>query len=140
MILGNMTAVLNAAMAPSGMVNEGQECSGATQAVNDMLMSSYGGVLRLFSVWPQGQDASFEGLRAKGAFVVSGAVAGGVVAPVRLVSEVGAQATLASPWQGQAVKVTDSESGQPVPATQDPATGYWTFATAPMGTYTIESA
>jgi hypothetical protein len=39
-----------------------------------MLCSSYDGVLRLFAVWPQDEDASFENLRAKGGFLVSAAL------------------------------------------------------------------
>jgi alpha-L-fucosidase 2 len=54
------------------------------QAVNDMLMSSYSRCIRLFDAWPTGQDASFTTLRAKGAFLVSASLTGGVVGSVRI--------------------------------------------------------
>ena len=136
-ILGNMTAVLKAAMAPSGMVNEGQECSGATQAINDMMMSSYGGAIRVFKVWPPGTDASFATLRAKGAFLLTGAIVADTVEPILLLSEQGSVCTIESPW-ASGIKVTDVDSGQPVAVKQDPDTNYFYFATAKGANYKIE--
>ena len=70
-ILGNISLRTNQTMAESGVMAEGAETQGATQGVNDMLMSSYDGMLRLFSLWPASEDASFTQLRAKGGFIVS---------------------------------------------------------------------
>lgn len=39
--------------------------------INEMLMQSYEGVIRLFPCWNKEDDASFENLRADGAFLVS---------------------------------------------------------------------
>jgi len=39
--------------------------------INEMLMQSYEGVIRLFPCWDKKSDASFENLRADGAFLVS---------------------------------------------------------------------
>ena len=39
--------------------------------INEMLMQSYEGVIRLFPCWNKADDASFEKLRADGAFLVS---------------------------------------------------------------------
>ncbi len=39
--------------------------------INEMLMQSYEGVIRLFPCWDKSDDASFENLRADGAFLVS---------------------------------------------------------------------
>ena len=39
--------------------------------INEMLMQSYEGVIRLFPCWKKTEDASFENLRADGAFLVS---------------------------------------------------------------------
>jgi hypothetical protein len=39
--------------------------------INEMLMQSYEGVIRLFPCWNKKSDASFENLRADGAFLVS---------------------------------------------------------------------
>ena len=49
-ILGNISQRTNLTMAQSGVMAEGAETQGATQGVNDMLLSSYDGMLRLFSV------------------------------------------------------------------------------------------
>jgi len=49
----------------------GLEQAGVTLAINEMLMQSHEGYIHLFPVWPKDQAASFEQLRAKGAFVVS---------------------------------------------------------------------
>jgi hypothetical protein len=39
--------------------------------INEMLMQSYEGVIRLFPCWNKKSDASFTNLRADGAFLVS---------------------------------------------------------------------
>lgn len=39
--------------------------------INEMLMQSYEGIIRLFPCWNKSDDASFENLRADGAFLVS---------------------------------------------------------------------
>lgn len=39
--------------------------------INEMLMQSYEGVIRLFPCWKKADDATFENLRADGAFLVS---------------------------------------------------------------------
>ena len=138
-ILGNMTAVIKATMAPGGMLNEGQECSGAVQAVNDMLVSSYGSppVLRLFAVWPRMQDASFVNLRAKGAFLLTGAIVAGAVEPVYLSSEKGSTVTMQTPW-ATGLKVSVVGTGAPVPVKQDPGTAFFYFDTVAGGSYKIE--
>jgi len=39
--------------------------------ITEMLIQSQSGIMRLFPFWPDGQDAKFQNLRAKGGFVVS---------------------------------------------------------------------
>ena len=39
--------------------------------ITEMLMQSQGNVIRLFPYWPMHQAASFDGLRARGGFIVS---------------------------------------------------------------------
>ena len=138
-VLGNMTAEIARTMAPNGMLNEGQECSGATQAVNDMLMSSYGSplpVIRLFAAWPAGEDASFTTLRAKGAFLVSGSISGGAVQPAYLLSEQGADCAVLSPWPSGRLAVRDA-AGNGVPCQRDPRLGAYIFPTEKGASYTI---
>jgi len=137
-VLGNMTQVINVSMPRNILGREGQECAGAVQAVNDMLLSSYSGMIRLYTGWPQTEPASFTTLRAKGGFVVSAAISAvGVVSDVSLSSDAGTSVVLVSPWPGLGVVVTDGK-GTRVHVTQPPAShGVYTWNTTVRGGYTI---
>ena len=52
--------------------------------INEMLMQSYEGVIRLFPCWKKESDASFENLRADGAFLVSAENRGGKVSSLKI--------------------------------------------------------
>lgn len=54
--------------------------------INEMLMQSYEGVIRLFPCWDKNSDASFENLRADGAFLVSSEIRGGGVESLKITS------------------------------------------------------
>jgi len=73
-------------------------------AVNEMLLQSHDGVIRLFPCWPKGQNARFGGLRAVGAFLVSAERKGDVVSGLRILSEKGRDCTVVNPWPGEAVR------------------------------------
>ena len=67
--------------------------------VNECLLQSYTGELRLFPNWPAGAGrAEFRTLRAAGAFLVSASCAGGAVEWVEVRSEAGAPLRLINPW------------------------------------------
>jgi hypothetical protein len=66
--------------------------------VNEMLLQSFQGEVRVFANWPSGADARFGDLRAFGAFLVSSDVRSDVVQYVRVVSERGLPLTLVNPW------------------------------------------
>jgi len=55
---------------------------GCIEFINSMLAHAHGGVLKVFDVWPEGRDASFEQLRVRGAFLVSGELKDGNVTRV----------------------------------------------------------
>ena len=76
--------------------------------VNECLLQSYTGTLRLFPNWPVREDAAFQDLRAVGAFLVSARFAGGEVAWIRVKSEVGSKLRVLNPWKG-AVQVLRGE-------------------------------
>ena len=142
-VLSNMTDVITRTM-PRNILGkaEGQECAGATQAVNDMLCSSYGGVLRLFAVWDRAQhDAAFTTLRAKGGLLVSGDVRAGVVGPVTIVAEqAGGTVTMLSPWASGKVSVVEAGTGNRVPTTPGKGgeAGTWSWTVGVEGTaYTV---
>ncbi|MFK3979288.1 glycosyl hydrolase family 95 catalytic domain-containing protein [Micromonospora sp. NPDC050397] len=83
----------------------GLEKAGATEAVNNLLLQSDGGVLRLFPVWPSNRNASFVKLREKDALVVSSAFQAGRVTYVDITSEAGRTVRLQHPWPGQTIVV-----------------------------------
>jgi hypothetical protein len=66
--------------------------------INECLLQSYTGELRLFPNWPEGQDALFQDLRAVGAFLVSASFAGGCVQWIRVTAEVGGTLRVINPW------------------------------------------
>src|SRR4029079_16962070 len=68
--------------------------------VNECLLQSYSGTLRLFPNWPLTKAAEFQTLRAVGGFLVSAACADGTVQWVRIVSEAGRPLRLMAPWRG----------------------------------------
>jgi alpha-L-fucosidase 2 len=66
--------------------------------INECLMQSYNGTIRLFPNWPKDKDAKFDSLRAAGAFLVSATQTNGKVSSVKIYSEKGATLKLISPW------------------------------------------
>lgn len=67
--------------------------------INECLLQSYTGTIRLFPNWNLETPAHFETLRAVGGFLVSAACHNGLVQWVRVMSELGGTCTLISPWQ-----------------------------------------
>jgi len=65
--------------------------------INECLMQSYNGIIRLFPNWDIKQDADFFNLRAVGAFLVSGSVKNGK-ARVSIFSEKGGRLRIYAPW------------------------------------------
>ena len=95
------------------LVSFGGLCSdslGAAQFVTDMLVQGQEGFVRVFPAWPGERMAQFDSLRLKGSIIVSGvyngqpqwvgipgAITGGTTA-VTIISEIGGNVTLLSPW------------------------------------------
>ncbi|SFF20541.1 glycosyl hydrolase family 95 catalytic domain-containing protein [Sunxiuqinia elliptica] len=74
--------------------------------INEMLCMGHGGVLRVFSVWPEKKDASFYNLRIWGAFLVSSEVKNGEVLYIDILSEKGRICNVLNPWPGNKVQVS----------------------------------
>jgi alpha-L-fucosidase 2 len=68
--------------------------------INECLLQSYTGQLRLFPNWPEALDAEFQDLRAVGAFLVSASFARGQVQWLRVTAEVGGSLSVINPWPG----------------------------------------
>ncbi|MCX6996891.1 MAG: hypothetical protein NTV49_07360 [Kiritimatiellaeota bacterium] len=82
--------------------------------LNEMLLQSHEGILRLFPVWPKDKPARFTNLRAYGAFLVSAEFKDGVVTGVKLVSEKGRPCVVQNPWPGKTVHVTRNKKGDAI--------------------------
>ena len=86
---------------PHGIEN----CGTVANTLNEMLMQSHEGVLRLFPVWETKRDARFWNLRAHGAFLVSAQLKDGMIDGVKIMSEKGSDCTLVNPWADKEVQV-----------------------------------
>ena len=83
-----------------------ETCSTVPNTINEMLCMSHSGVIRVFYNWPRSHDASFETLRAHGAFLVSSGLIQGVIDKVTIISEKGRTCRVANPWPGNDVELT----------------------------------
>lgn len=82
-IIGHIHEAIERHGLPNGMFRyDGggiENSSAIPSTVNEMLLQSYEGVLRLFPVWDRNRYASFRGLRANGAFIVDASLNNGVI-------------------------------------------------------------
>jgi hypothetical protein len=78
--------------------------------LNECLMQSWNGEIRLYPNWPADRDASFTTLRAKGAFLVSAEQRDGSVQWVEVFSEKGAALHMRSPWPAGARVTIDGST------------------------------
>ncbi|KJQ53459.1 glycosyl hydrolase family 95 catalytic domain-containing protein [Microbacterium sp. SA39] len=88
---------------PHGIEN----LSTVPNTLQEMMLLSHEGVLRLFRGWPRRlqPDAAFTGLWATGAFVVEAALAEGEVVSVGILSHRGLECRVENPWPGREVRV-----------------------------------
>lgn len=68
--------------------------------INECMMQSYNGTIRLFPNWPMDSDAEFFNLRAAGAFLVSSSLKNGTVTTIQITSEAGGTLKIILPWKG----------------------------------------
>ncbi|OGV68851.1 MAG: hypothetical protein A3K19_01840 [Lentisphaerae bacterium RIFOXYB12_FULL_65_16] len=83
----------------------GVETCGIVMAINEMLLQSHEGFLRLFPVWPRTLAARFGRLRAAGAFLVSSELKNGAVQSLLIESEKGKDCTVLNPWTDSPVRL-----------------------------------
>jgi alpha-L-fucosidase 2 len=81
--------------------------------INECMMQSYTGTIRLFPNTENLGPARFESLRAAGAFLVSASFDGKRVTNLSLLSEKGKTARIAKPWHSGSVKVIRLRDHQP---------------------------
>jgi hypothetical protein len=104
------------------------EMIGVVGLIDEFLLQSVGGKIRLFPCWPADQDAEFDGLLAEGGFRVSARFSKGKVLSVSIVSKAGNPLTLLSPWRNLLV------NGKEIVPDRD---GLVTFPTSPGHRYNI---
>jgi len=94
---------------PNLLIEQGgggiETCGGITAGINEMLLQSYEGVIRLFPCWPLKHDARFASLRTWGAFLVSAELRNTVVLDVKILSEKGSNCIIMNPWPDSTVKL-----------------------------------
>ena len=142
-VIEQLTTLIRSLMPPNGYMVEaggGYETAGTSIAVNEMLLQSHEEFIRFFPVFPAGQPASFSGLRAVGAFVVSAQrLANGSVVGVKITSEAGRNCTVLAP-DGTAKVVVNAPRGieiQTRHVTHANVNGLWCFATRAGTDYTV---
>lgn len=84
-------------------------CSAVPTILNEMLLQSHEGVLRLFPVWDWDKDAAFENLRAYGAFLVSAELKNGQLTGITVKSEKGKDCRISIPHR-KAMAVTCNDN------------------------------
>jgi hypothetical protein len=93
--------------------------------VNECLMQSYNGMIRLFPNWDKKNDATFSTLRAVGAFLVSCKLSEGNILYLHILSEKGRLCKLKNPWGNASVQLL--RNGKPA----EVLSGEWlTFKTS----------
>lgn len=102
--------------------------------INECLLQSYDGVIRLFPNRNNLGKASFRDLRAAGAFLVSASFDGKEVSEVLLKSEKGATVRIEKPWKKVAVRSLE-QPGRNIEAAEK--YGVIEFATRPGLSYVI---
>ena len=106
--------------------------------INECLMQSYDGVIRLFPNTANLGIAGFRDLRAAGAFLVTAAWDGKAVSDVRLKSEKGSLARIANPWGAAGAEVRTVPSGTAVSHTV--RSGLIEFSTKSGESYSLQAA
>ncbi len=82
-----------------------ENCSVFANTLNEMVMQSYEGIVRIFPDWDGNTDCRFESLRADGAFLVSAEMKDGRVRYAEIKCEIGGTLRIQNPFEKAAVCV-----------------------------------
>ena len=108
--------------------------------LNECMIQSYSGIIRIFPNTLNLGAARFERLRCVGAFLVNAAYDGKTVTTFDVMSERGMPLRFASPWPGHSVRVVrlrDNKQMQPI---RDPDANVWVVSTESGERYSIRVA
>jgi hypothetical protein len=75
---------------------------GLPAVINEAMMQSYNGIIRMFPNWPDDKDAAFQTLRAAGGFLVSGSIQDGVIGEISIICENDSELLIYNPWGADA--------------------------------------
>ncbi|MGH9450211.1 MAG: glycosyl hydrolase family 95 catalytic domain-containing protein, partial [Terriglobia bacterium] len=103
--------------------------------LNECMLQSYTGTIRLFPNTRNLGPARFQNLRTAGAFLVTASHNGEQVTSIRILSEKGREVRIARPWTGHGIRVTRRSGGKPIPVHEEK--GVFTFPTEPGHEYQI---
>jgi hypothetical protein len=101
--------------------------------ISELLLQSYGGIIRLFPTWPRDKSASFQTLRAEGGFLVSSFLEKGEIHSTKIHSIIGGLCRIAI--QKKNVEIL-SEDGKTIDFTKKD--GIISFDTLPGKNYQIK--
>lgn len=90
------------------------EMFGIIAPLQEMMLQSWEGIIRLFPVWPSEIKAEFVNFRAEGAFLVSCSYNGLRVDDVFIKSLAGEHCRVENPWEGSYVRVILEDTGESV--------------------------
>ncbi|MEW1863516.1 hypothetical protein AB0399_24635 [Streptomyces sp. NPDC088194] len=76
-----------------------------TSGLDEMLLQSFQGDVKVFADWPANSNAKFGDLMAAGGFLISSSMADNAVQYVRAVSQKGGDLVFTNPWPGSPVQV-----------------------------------
>ena len=123
------------AVANYGRAGAWTESLGVIAPLQEMMLQSWDGALRVFPAWPRDMAASYDNFRAEGALLVSAAWSQGQVTSLQVVSQAGTRCRLYPPWPS-GVKVID-DAGQNAECIVEDF-GRVSFATRPGGKYRLK--
>lgn len=86
-----------------------ENCSLTAATLNEMVLQSYEGVLRIFPNWDKSLDCRFENLRADGAFLVTAQMQSGKITELEILSEQNGKLTLENPFERCRI-ISDNEA------------------------------
>ena len=87
------------------------ESHGIIAPLQEMMLQSWDGVLRVFPAWPKHVPARFTTFRAENAFLVSATWNDGSIESLTITSEAGVRCRMEKPWNGEvAVKTSDGRT------------------------------
>lgn len=108
-ILSNMKKRIEMDVYPNSWIVQGgggiETFSAVPLTINEMLLQSYEGTIRIFPNWNWKKDASFTNLRAYGAFLVSAALKDGALRSVTILSEKGRLCKIENPWANKSIQL-----------------------------------